>query len=306
MSSLLSPELRQRWLDGIRAGGIVPCVGPGVLADVVSTRDGRHIPATSDELIIALNGGKPMSPKLMFEFSRAAMNIELKRGRNAIKRFLDTTYASDEWSRSAAHDWLRALQPAYVIDLNRDTQLLDSYAGIPHQLVLGCARLGGSEFRYLLYRNDGSGYVRVEPELGDPGLPTLFKPLGAPLPGGVVRPDGTRIAESSYVASDADHVDFITELMGGFAVPAFLKRRREGLRYLLIGLRLQRDTERMVLAELFHGAASEPAGWALLPDASANERRFCARLGIEIVDADVDDLLGEGTRGGVMQARQPA
>ncbi|WP_153117595.1 SIR2 family protein [Rhodocyclus tenuis] len=304
MSSALSPELRQLWLDGISAGSIVPCVGPGVLADVVSTRDGRRIPATSDELIIALNGGKPMSPKLMFEFSRAAMNIELKRGRNAIKRFLDTTYASDEWSRAATHDWLRALHPAYVIDINRDMQLLDSYAGIPHQVVLGCARLGGSAFRYLLYRNDGSGYVRIEPELGDPALPTLFKPLGAPLPGGVVKPDGTRIAESSYIASDADHVDFITELMGGFAVPAFLKRRREGLRYLLIGLRLQRDTERMVLAELFHGAASEPAGWALLPDASANERRFCTRLGLQIIDADFNELIGATT--GVAENRQLA
>lgn len=294
MSSALSVDLRRDLCAGISSGEIVPCLGAGVLAEVVSQRDGRRLPATSDELIIALNGGRPMAPKLMYEFSRAAMNVELKRGRNAVKRFLDNTYASDEWTRAAAHDWLRGLRPAppaYVIDFNRDTQLLAAYADIAHQVVLGCARLGGSDYRYRIYRNDGEGYFSVAAAEADPDLPTLFKPFGAPLPGGVASRDGKRVAESSYIASDADFVDFMTELMGGFAIPGFLKQRRVGKRYLLLGLSLARDTERMVLAELIHGAASEPAGWALLPQPSANERRFCARNGLAIVEADFTDLI---------------
>lgn len=293
VSSALSPELRQQLRAGISAGSIVPCLGPGFIADVVSTRDGRKLPATSDELIIALNGGKPMSPKLMFEFSRAAMNIELKRGRQVIKRFLDTTYASDEWTRAAAHDGLAALAPGYVIDLNRDRQLLDSYAGKAHQVVLGCARIGGTAYRFKLFRNDGDGYYAIEPELADPTLPTLFKPLGAPLPGGARAASGACQPESSYIASDADHVDYLTELMGGFGVPAFLKQRRQGLRYLLLGLRLKRDTERMVLRDICHGAGREPAGWALLPQANAKEARFCEQMGFQVIDADASELLGE-------------
>ena len=39
----------------------------------------------------------------------------------------------------------------------------------------------------------------------------------------------------------------MTELMGGFAIPRFLKVQRRGKRYLLLGLRLNRDTERIVL-----------------------------------------------------------
>ncbi|MEJ2655317.1 MAG: SIR2 family protein, partial [Acidihalobacter sp.] len=97
--------------------------------------------------------------------------------------------------------------------------------------------------------------------------------------------------EPSFIASDADYVDYITELMGGFAVPAFLKRRREGLRYLFVGLRMLRDTERMVLSDLIYANAGEPAGWALIPEPTAKEERFCARQGIEIVEADTDDLL---------------
>lgn len=278
---MISSELLDQWQAGLADGSIVPYLGPGVLADVRSTADGRPIPATGEQLILAMNNGQPMAPKLMYEFPRAAMNIELKRGRSAVTRFLDATYASRQWTRAALHDWLGEIAPPYVIDTNRDTQLQDSYAHMPHLLVLGCARIGGTDWRFKLYAHDGDSYAAIAPEQADPRLPVLFKPMGSPLP------------QSSYIASDADYVDYITELMGGFAVPPFLKPRRLGKRYLLLGMRLDRDSERMVLSDLIHGAASDPAGWALIAAPTDKERRFCARMGIEIVAAGVADLLRE-------------
>jgi hypothetical protein len=99
--------------------------------------------------------------------------------------------------------------------------------------------------------------------------------------------------QPSYIASDADYVDYITELMGGFAVPAFIKTRRRGKRYLLLGMRLNRDSERMVLSDLLHDAATEPAGWALIADPNDKERRFCKRIGIELIEEEVTALIGE-------------
>jgi hypothetical protein len=274
---MIPTELHQRLQAGLADGSIVPYLGPGVLAEVRSQVDGRALPATSDELILAMNKGKPMAPKLMYEFSRAAMNVELKHGRSAVTRFLDATYGSGDWSRSAVHDWIRTLRPAYVIDINRDTQLLDSYAGTPHVLVLGCARIGGTDFRFKLFAYDGAGYSAIAPEQAPEGLPVLFKPMGAPKP------------VSSYIASDADYVDYITELMGGFAIPAFVKKIRRDKRYLLLGMRLNRDTERMVFSDLIYGAA-EPAGWALIESPTEKERRFCERLHIEIVEGGLAEL----------------
>ena len=276
---MLTTKLRSFLLSGVRDGSIVPYLGAGALAGVHSPADGRPIPATSDELILAMNGGRPMSPKLMYEFSRAAMNVELKRGRSAVTRFLDATYNA-EWTRSPLHDCLARLRPGYVIDINRDTQLLDSYAGTPHTLVLGCARLGGTDFRFKLFAYDGAGYTAVTPGEVHADWPVLFKPMGAPRP------------ESSYIASDADYVDYITELMGGFAVPGFVKERRRGKRYLLLGLRLTRDTERMVLSDLIFDAG-EPAGWALIAGATDKERRFLEKMNLELIDADCRDLIGE-------------
>ena len=78
--------------------------------------------------------------------------------------------------------------------------------------------------------------------------------------------------------------------MGGFAVPTFVKTLRRGKLYLLLGMRLDRDTERMVLSDLIFGAAS-PAGWALIANPTNKERRFLDKRNIELIEADWPEIL---------------
>lgn len=275
---MTSDATLQSLLDMIASGAAVPYIGPGVLAGCQEAGGGAAMPADSESLILAMNGGRPMAPKLMYEFPRAAMNLELKKGRSFVNRFLSELYGTKRWSRAPFHDFLAQAKPPYVIDINRDTQLQDSYKGTPHTLVRGIARVGGTDYRFQIHAYDGGTYREIAPEHADPALPVLFKPMGSPLP------------EPTYIASDADYVDYITELMGGFAIPPFLKEKRKGLKYVLVGMRLTRDSERMVLSDIVYGAA-EPKGWALIPGASDKERRFCAKLGLEVIDAGVLDLL---------------
>ena len=273
----MTPELKEKLLAGLKDGSIVPYLGPGVLADVKNAATGAAIPADSNSLILAMNDGKPMAPKLMYEFPRAAMNVELKRGRSTVTKFLTRVYGETQWSRAALHDWLKAISPAYVIDINRDTQLQDSYASQPHNLIVGIARIGGTDFRYKIYHWDGASYTLV-PTI-DTTQPILFKPMGTPRP------------EAVYIASDADYVDFITELMGGFSIPPEVKALRKGKQYLLMGMRLNRDTERMVMADMIYSAA-EPAGWVFIKEPTDKERRYCKKIGLEIIDADIFEFIG--------------
>jgi hypothetical protein len=274
MSSTVFSEI----LSGLYDNQVIPYLGPGVLYDSVSKIDGRPIPADSDSLILAMNGGKPMAPKLMYEFPRAAMNQELKRGRNFLTQFLDKTYGQTKWSRSSTHEWLAEWRPNYIVDINRDTQLQDSYADEEHTLVVGVARIVAAAFRYKIYHYDGSSYFEISNEQVDKKLPILFKPMGSPKP------------ESNYVASDADYVDYITELMGGFAIPNFLKEYRKGKKYLLLGLPLNRDSERMVMSDIVYGA-DEHKGWFLRKNPTDKEKRFSERLGFELIDADCQTFL---------------
>ena len=264
-------------IAGIKSGRIIPYLGPGILQGATNKTTGEPIPADSDSLIYAMNDGKPMAPKLMYEFPRAAMNLELKRGRSFVTKFLTKLYGENEWSRAPLHDHIADLKPHYVIDINRDTQLQDSYRDIPHTLIVGISRIGGTDFRFKIYHYDGGSYSEVEQAQVDTTLPILFKPMGTPTP------------EPNYIASDADYVDYITELMGGFAIPSFLKEYRKDKQYVFLGVRMNRDTERMVLSDITFGAGS-PRAWALIPEPNAKEQRFCARQNITVIDADWSDL----------------
>jgi hypothetical protein len=264
---------------GIQDGSIIPYLGPQALTGASNIASGEPIPADSDSLILAMNNGKPMAPKLMYEFPRAAMNLELKRGRSFISRFLNKLYGETEWSRAPIHDWIKMVRPACVIDINRDLQLQQSYNDIPHNLMIGIARIGGTDFRYKLYHYDGSVYKEITNEEVDASLPLLLKPMGSPQP------------EANYIASDADYVDYITELMGGFGVPKFFKEYRKEKRYLLIGMSLNRDTERMVLHDISLDRAKE-SGWAVIPNATEKEKRFCrTKLNMEVIDMSLAEFM---------------
>jgi len=274
----MSSDVFSEILTGLYENQVVPYLGPGALFDATNKLTGAPMPADSNSLILAMNNGKPMAPKLMYEFPRAAMNQELKKGRNFLGQFLTKLYGETEYTRAAVHDWLAEWKPAYVIDINRDTQLQDSYADEEHTLIVGVARITASQFRFRIYHFDGSAYFEIAQEQVDTRLPILFKPMGTPKP------------EANYIASDADYVDYITELMGGFAIPDFLKEYRKGKQYLFIGVPLNRDSERMVMSDIVYGAA-EHKGWVLNKNPTAKEQRYCKKIGLEIIDAGVEDLL---------------
>ena len=275
---MANSELLQQLIEGIKEGSVIPYLGPGVLREVTEENSGAAIPADSDSLIYAMNDGKPMAPRLMYEFPRAAMNLELKKGRSFVERFLTQTYGSRHWSISRFHQWLASLNPQYLIDTNRDTQLQLQYADRRYTLVVGLARITGTDYRYKIFEFANNEYRPIDTAQVDTSLPVLFKPMGTPLP------------EPNYVASDADYVDYITELMGGFAIPSFLKNYRLGKQYLFLGMRMLRDTERMVLSDMIYGA-DDPAGWVLIPNPTDKERRFCAKKNLEVIDGDWESLL---------------
>jgi len=260
----------------LATGELVPILGPEALSGAVDPSTQAPIPADSRSLILAMNNGLEMMPRLMYEFSRAAQHLEQRRGQEAVGRFLKQLY-SQPWTRAPLHDALAPLALPWVVDLNRDTQLLESYADTPHTLIQGVSRIMEKAKRFKLFHYDGDVYSAISEAEVDPSLPILFKPLGCPLP------------EPNFIASDADFVDYLTELMGGFAIPDFLKTYRTGKQYLLLGVPLNRDTERMLVTEIGYGCG-EPRGWVFLEAPSAKELRFCQRIGLQIIQTPLSDF----------------
>nr|WP_256497226.1 SIR2 family protein [Sulfurospirillum sp. DNRA8] len=207
------------------------------------TEDGFQIPFDSDSMILALNSGRAMSPRLMYEYSRAAMSLEQRKGRAYIEGMTNHIFTAKPYAMPEVYVWLKTLMPRYVVDLNLDDSLLKLYDATEHFLITGVSRIMAGYDRFIVYRYDVATqtYTRVDKEALHVQIPIVFKPLGCTVP------------EKNFIISDADFVDWLTEAMGGYALPPLLKTYKNDKSYLFLGVDFDRDTFRMVANEITLG-----------------------------------------------------
>lgn len=226
----------------IKEGTTVPFIGMGVFKGT-KTEDGFQIPFDSDSMILALNSGRAMSPRLMYEYSRAAMSLEQRKGRAYIEGMTNHIFTAKPYAMPEVYVWLKSLMPRYVVDLNLDDSLLKLYDATEHFLITGVSRIMAGYDRFIVYRYDVATqtYTRVDKEALHVQIPIVFKPLGCTVP------------EKNFIISDADFVDWLTEAMGGYALPPLLKTYKNDKSYLFLGVDFDRDTFRMVANEITLG-----------------------------------------------------
>ncbi len=263
----------------IKSGNVVPFLGMGVFKET-KTDDGDQIPFDSDTMILSLNGGRAMSPRLMYEYSRAAMSLEQRKGRAFIEQMTHHIFTHKPYPMPEAYQWLQTLMPQYVVDLNLDDSLLKLYGEVNHFLITGVSRIMAGYDRFIVYAYTASTkeYHPVEKEMLNPLIPILFKPLGCTVP------------DKNFIISDADFVDWLTEAMGGYALPPFLKTYKNSKSYLFLGIDFDRDTYRMVANEITLGLE----GGYLVNDkekVSKKEEKFLNSHSIEKLDTTLEAFL---------------
>jgi len=254
----------------------VPYFGLGIFKES-KTKDGEQVPYDSDSLILTMNNGRAMSPRLMFEYSRAAMHLEQRRGVEYMTQLMNHIYTKD-FSATALHKAILDMNPRYIVDTNRDTKLQEMLAFEPHCLVIGKSRIMADKDRFELFEYDveNKKYFQVEEEVLDDAKKILFKPMGSPLP------------EPTFIISDADYVDWLTEAMGGFAVPPTLKSYRKTKKYLFLGTFFDRDTDRMVANEL----TLDLEGGYIVTDKelTKKEKKFVKKHKLEVIEMSLEDF----------------
>lgn len=272
-------EIIQTIKKEIRNQTTVPYFGLGIFQDTL-TKEGEQMPYDSDSMILKLNDGRPMSQRLMFEYSRAAMHLEERRGVNYITQLVNHLYTKN-FEPTPLQKAVIDMAPRYIVDTNRDTKIQELLAFEPHCLILGKARLMADKNRYETYEYDveNKKYFLVEDEVLDNAQKILFKPMGSPLP------------EPSFVISDADYVDWLTEAMGGFALPPILKSFRKTKKYLFLGTSFDRDTDRMVANEI----TMDLEGGYVITDKELGkkERKFVEKHNLEVINMSLQEFINE-------------
>lgn len=269
-------EVIEKIKKEIRNQTTIPYFGLGVFEES-KTKEGEQMPYDSDSLILMMNNGRPMSPRLMFEYSRAAMHLEQRRGVEYMTQLMNHIYTK-EFAPAALHKAIINMSPRFIVDTNRDTKLQELLAFEPHCLIIGKSRILAELNRYEVFEYDveNKKYFQVEEEVLDNAEKILFKPMGSPLP------------EPSFVISDADYVDWLTEAMGGFALPKVLKTYRKAKKYLFMGTSFDRDTDRMVANEL---TLDLEGGYVITDkELSKKEKKFIDRHHLELLDMSLKEF----------------
>ena len=257
----------------------VPYFGLGIFKGV-TTKDGEAMPYDSDSMILKMNNGRQMSERLMFEYSRAAMHLEQRRGVEYINQLMNHIYTKD-FDPTPLQKAVIDMLPRYIIDTNRDSKIQELLAYTPHCLIIGKSRIMADKNRYETYEYDveNKKYFLVEDEVLDNADKILFKPMGSTLP------------EPTFIISDADYVDWLTEAMGGFALPPILKTYRKTKKYLFLGTSFDRDTDRMVANEI---TLDLDGGYVITDkELGKKEKKFIQRHNLEVIEISLEDFIKE-------------
>lgn len=261
--------------QGLQNGSLVPFLGLGVF-------EGTSLPYDSDSLILALNNGRAMSQRLMYEYSRAAMSLEQRKGREYLVALTNHIYTKEQYPLPYAYTVLQKKGIGYFIDTNLDDSAQKIYANVDHYLITGVSRIMGGYDRFVVYRFDKNtqNYTQTNKESLCSDIPIVFKPLGSTIP------------EKNFIISDADFVDWLTEAMGGYALPPFLKEYRKGKKYLFLGVDFSKDTFRMVSNEITIGLEG---GYVVSgkKELSKKEQKFFDSHNLEHICMPLDEFFGE-------------
>lgn len=269
-------EIIQTIKKEIRNQTTVPYFGLGIFENT-KTKEGEQMPYDSDSMILMMNSGRPMSQRLMFEYSRAAMHLEQRRGVDYIQQLTNHIYTKD-FEPTPLQKIIVDMSPRYLIDTNRDSKIQELLAYEPHSLIVGKARIMADKNRYEVYDYDveNKKYFLVDDEVLDDAKKILFKPMGSTLP------------EPNFIISDADYVDWLTEAMGGFALPSVLKTYRKTKKYLFLGTSFDRDTDRMVANEL---TLNLEGGYVISDkELGKKEKKFVQKHNLEVLNMSLEEF----------------
>jgi hypothetical protein len=235
----------------------IPYLGPGVL----DLHEAPPVPITTRELADRLNRRVAVPARIRGNVWAVAQYIESFRHRKTLTGLMSEIFAPTP-APTALHRWLADLTwLPMVVDVWYDDALPAAFAGrAGWGLVQGASRAGENRDIWVRYFDAGG----EEREAADaPGWRTLlYKPQGC------LRPGGT------FLLSDSDYVEALTEIDLQTPIPPEVQARRAGRGFLFLGCRFHDQMLRTYARQIMKRSAGPH--FAVLPaeGLTRNEKRF--------------------------------
>ena len=259
----------------VAAGRRIAYLGPEV-----SALSGGAAPGTPAALCARLESEVRVPRRASGDLWAVAQYIESRKFRATLDAMVRKAFAAPPERPNPVHDWLARVRPPMVVDTWYDDGLLAAFGAGRGDwgLVQGVSRAGGFSDAFTR-AFDSTGAEAPE---ASPAWPTLiYKPHGLARPG------------SSFLLSDSDYVEVLTEIDIQTPIPPEVQSRRSGRPFLFLGCRFDDQMLRIYARQI--AKRSAPGHIALLSGPlSRMESRFIDEMGIRRLDLSAEavaDLL---------------
>ncbi|MBC7206317.1 MAG: SIR2 family protein [Methyloversatilis sp.] len=255
---------------GLRAGRVVPYLGPGMLSLVPQ----YAVPGTPEALVALLTAKVSVPHKIRSRLTQAAQFIENFKHRKTVVDLMNNAFAAAP-SASPLHAWLASLNLPLIVDTWYDEAMSTALheAGVKWGEVQGLSQSEHFGNWTGWYDRDGNPLPDRAPDWAT----LLYKPIGSTSPAG------------NYLVSDSDYVEVLTEIDIQTPIPQEVQALRSGRSFLFLGCRFNDQLTRSFARQIMK--RSSDRHWALLPDEPTRmEAKFLAEQNITRIALPLDSL----------------
>ena len=259
-------------LTDVAQGRRIAYLGPGV-----SALSGGRAPGTAEALCAVIEAQVRPPRRAAGNLWAVAQYVESRKFRATLDRIVETAFADAEEGPNPIHDWLARLRPPMIVDTWYDD-------GLPRAMAAGAADWGlvqgvsrNGEWIDIFTRTyDAAGAEIAGPDAGWRTL--VYKPHG------IARPD------RSFLLSDSDYVEVLTEIDIQRPIPEAVQERRTGRPFLFLGCRFDDQMLRTFARQI--AKRSAPGHVAVMPGPLTRmEARFLEEMGITRIDLPVSAVV---------------
>lgn len=262
----LLPSLPDELFEALRAGLVVPYLGPGML----SLSPDSGVAATPEALAAILTSRTPVPHKIRKRLTQAAQFIENFKHRKTLVALMNEAFARPS-APSLLHRSVASAAVPLVVDTWYDDALLMAF-----QAQRACADWGqvqglSQSEHYGSWTGSYDAAGRAVPEAAPQWGTLLYRPIGGRSPAG------------NYLVSDSDYVEVLTEIDIQTPIPDEVQRRRAGRHFLFLGCRFDDQLTRSFARQIMK--RSSDRHWVVLPqNPTRMEARFLQEQKIERID----------------------
>ncbi|RAI45920.1 SIR2 family NAD-dependent protein deacylase [Rhodoplanes roseus] len=267
------PERLAELAAGLKAGRMVPYLGPDLLPD-----ESAGPPRTPEALALALHARAAVSSRIRGNLWATAQQIESRRHRKTLTALMADIFRTPV-APTPLHQALAALPLPLIVDT--------WYDGAMRRALVAAGRTDWGEIQGVTrahatgdiwWRAYDAAGAEVDPSVAAGWTTILYKPHGSVVPA------------QNFLVSDSDYVEVLTEIDIQTPIPVPVQDRRRDRTFLFVGTRFYDQTLRIFARQIAKRSAD---GHVALVDPAAltrNEGRFLETAAIAPVAAAPADL----------------